>query len=146
MPLHVQNVVSMPYEKLKVFFWSCSSTERWMTRSTNTKKKWSNEAMKRWCHENYEDTSTIFDNWNEFLLPVQADVVLNFVDNNKVLLFWDKRLFEWSNHAKQKIKVFKKAVKAQKAEYSFSQVRGFKSAWLGITQGFSEECDKILEE
>jgi len=115
------------------------------------------EAMKRWCHENYEDTSTIFDNRNEFLLPVQADVALNFFgdlttkfDNVDLLDEINSDFLKEAIAQNRKIKGLKKAVKTrkQKAAYSFSQVRGFESAlaWYHRMQGLSEKCDKTFAE
>ena len=115
------------------------------------------EAMKRWLDENYEEKSRVFDASGNLLTPMDIDVALNFFgylttkfDNIALIEEITEDYLEEAALHNIKVKGLKKSVKSRrkKVAYSFSQVRGFKSAlvWYHGTDGLSDDCDKALEE
>ena len=107
--------------------------------------------------ENYEEKSRVFDASGNLLTPMDIDVALNFsgylttkFDNIALIEEITEDYLEEAALHNIKVKGLKKSVKSRrkKVAYSFSQVRGFKSAlvWYHGTDGLSEDCDKALEE
>ena len=118
------------------------------------------ETMKRWFRdqEEYKDVLDLFNEEGELIIPVQTDRVLNFFgylttkfENVAFIEEVNTDFLAEATLQGKKVKKLRKQLKIPKKKrvaYSYSLVRGFKSAlvWYTGSGGLPKECDTALEE